>query len=154
MNKDELLEIYQASLADLRHHDSIYWQAFLAIGVVVPIFIGVVSLLFSSESIVNQDYNTGVKIGILLAAILSIALSAITILRLNSRIRTCKKTLRTIEDNLIELDSNFSKVLVSKGLYGKENFDNLYNKIRLPLYLFMGIMAAVAIVLLLFVVFP
>lgn len=100
MKTTHLIELYKATLEELRHQDTVHTQAFLGIGVVALVILAAAGFLLASDSPVVEEYLGHVRIGLLVVAILIAAFCGFTLCRLHKRFEVCIGILRDIEGRL------------------------------------------------------
>jgi len=151
---DHLIELYKTAREEFHQQERTYVQAFIGLGILIPVFIGAISLLFGKDTPLDLVYITPVKIGIFLFVIIVAAFFLIITLRINGRFKVCKKTCHSIEKQLYE-EENTEECSKLKGLLIGEELeegkaDNWFGRYRFWFYIPLGLAALVAMGLFLF----
>ena len=144
IDREKLIELYKITLEELRHQETIYVHAFIGLGILIPVFLTGVSFLFGGESPLRQEYVCWVKWIVFLLALGLGAFFLVVILRINGRFKVCREVAKRIETILIPVvDSKevqeVDKVLIRREL-DKGKFDNWFSRIRLFIYVAIGLL--------------
>ena len=97
----ELIELYKATLEELRHYDATNTQVYVGIVIVIPIFLTAVSFLLGENSPVGAQSVLGVKWGLFILALLFASFFVQARFRLSKRVEVCNGLLKKIEARLI-----------------------------------------------------
>ncbi len=111
-NKKELIELYKTTRDEFHHHDAVYIHVCTGASIVLPIFLGVISLLFSGGLSLGL-FVTPTKSGIFGLAIILSFIFWWQIARSDARIKACKEVTQKIE-KLLNATSEFSGLLVGE----------------------------------------
>lgn len=115
MTKENLIELYKTTLEQARHHDTINMQAFVGIGVIIPVFLTAIGFLFSTDSVLASAFVTKVvKYALLFLAVGIAYLFVNFTCREDEAMRRCRKVCEGIEGELQRLNNT------AKGPDGKD----------------------------------
>ena len=143
-DKKELIELYKITLEELRHHDRIYWQALIGLGVIITVFLAVISFLFGKDTPLSSEAVYSAKWALLSFAIFLAVIFALAIYRINSRAKISQEVIRKIECTLrgkqnTEETSELDGLLVRREL-DKAKFDKWFAKYRFCFYIPVGVL--------------
>jgi len=55
IERNHLIELYKTTLEEFRHHDTAQIQAYMGFGIIIPLFLAAIGLLFGHNSPVHTD---------------------------------------------------------------------------------------------------
>jgi hypothetical protein len=128
-DRKELIELYKATLEELRHHGTINTQAFIGLAIMIPVFLTAISFLLGSDSPICSGI-IHVKRGILALACLLAIFFAMATWRMNTRFDACNKVLKNIEDEL-KVDQRTSGTSQFEGLLIRSELNEIWVEKRL-----------------------
>lgn len=150
----DLIQLYSATLEELRHHERTYVQAFIGMAILIPVFLAAIGLLFGPDTPLLDEYIVSVKVVVFIALVLLIAFFWTVIHRLNRRFTVCRDTLKAIETKLREIknadkDSTLKGLLIAEQL-AEKSFDTWFIKPRFYIYVPLTILALIIVGIFLF----
>jgi hypothetical protein len=146
VDSKELIELYKATLEELRHYDTTNTQAYIGVVIVIPIFLTAATFLLGEGSPISPQSILGVKWGILILAFIFTIFFAQARFRLNKRVEICIDVLNEIEEKLKE--SSIPENLLIIGQLNEIKGEKILTKKFLGIQLTLWIYIPIALVIL------
>lgn len=148
MDRKELIELYKTTLEEARHHDTINMQIFVALGVVISLFLAAIGLFFAKDFPLR--YVCCAKAGILVLFLAVEVFFYSAFYRINKKFKACDEVREKIETELLKGTPELNSLLIGLEL-SKMDDNNCYARHRFTIYIVAGLVALITLGLLLFV---
>ena len=142
-----LIELYKVTIEEWHHQERIYVQAFVGLGIIIPVFLAAISFFFSRDSYLRLEYIHLVRWAIFSIAVIIGVFFIVLTLRIDGRFVVCRRVSNEIEEKLRKLHGTpFSLKmdnLLIKAEVNKRRFDKIIGNYRLYVYIVIGLFCLV-----------